>query len=280
MGDFLNKVLLHVGNIDLTMANVLMALLILVGARVASFLFAKSFHQYALRRRLDPGREYATRMLFKYFLYTLSLFLAIQALGVSVNMLWAGAAALFVGLGFGLQQIFNDIVSGLILLVEGTVEVNDVVIVDGIVGVVVRIGLRTSEVETIEKVVIIIPNSKLVSNQVVNWSHNNSCTRFQVELRVAYGSDVQLVERVLLEAADAHPQVRKDPPPRVGLRNFGESGLEFSLYYFSEEFLGNEFVKSDLRFTIERLFREHGVQIPFPQRDLWLRQPITIETGA
>lgn len=280
MDDFLNKVLLHIGNTDLTMANILLALLILVGARFLSFLFGKSFHQYALRRRLDAGREYATRTLFKYFLYTLALFLAIQALGVSINVLWAGAAALFVGLGFGIQQIFNDIVSGLILLVEGMVEVNDVVIVDGIVGVVVRIGLRTSEVETRDRVVIIIPNSKLVSQNVVNRSHNKTSTRFNVEVGVAYGSDTALVERLLLQAAAEHPQVRKDPAPRVGFRDFGDSALQFSLFYFSEEFLANEFVKSDLRFTIDRLFREHGVKIPFPQRDLWLRQPVTLQSGT
>jgi small-conductance mechanosensitive channel len=273
MSEFLNKVLLHIGNTDLTMGNLLMAVLVLLVARLVSFVFAKTLHQYALRRKIDAGREYAARTLVIYFLYTIAVFLSIQALGVSVNMVWAGAAALFVGLGFGIQQIFNDIVSGLILLIEGTVEVNDVVIVDGIVGVVVKIGLRTSQVETRDRVVMIIPNSKLVSENVVNWSHNKTYTRFHVDVGVAYSSDVQLVSRLLLQAAAEHPLVQKEPAPKVAFRDFGDSALRFSLYYFSEEFLANEFVKSDLRFAIEALFREHDVRIPFPQRDLWLRNP-------
>jgi len=273
MSEFLNKVLLHIGNTDLTMGNILMALLVLLVARLVGFVFAKTFHQYALRRKIDAGREYAARTLVIYFLYTIAVFLSIQALGVSVNMVWAGAAALFVGLGFGVQQIFNDIVSGLILLIEGTVEVNDVVIVDGIVGVVVKIGLRTSQVETRDRVVMIIPNSKLVSENVVNWSHNKTYSRFHVEVGVAYSSDIQLVCRLLLQAADEHPLVQKEPAPKVAFRDFGDSALRFSLNYFSEEFLANEFVKSDLRFAIEALFRKHGVRIPFPQRDLWLRNP-------
>lgn len=270
MGEFLQRELLHMGDNVLTLGHVLSAIVVLLVARLISFLFVQGFHRYARRRKLDKGREYAFVTLFKYFLYTISIFLAIQALGISLNVIWAGTAALFVGLGFGLQQIFRDMVSGLILLIERTVEVNDVVIVDGIIGSVVRIGLRTSEVETRDKEVIIIPNAKLVSENVVNWSHNKMCTRFQVDVIVGFHADVDEVERILLEVAAGHPAVTREPAPRVAFQAFGEHHFIFKLHYFTHEFLANEFVMSDLRFRIVRSFREQGIEIPFPQRDVHL----------
>jgi small-conductance mechanosensitive channel len=157
--------------------------------------------------------------------------------------------------------------------VEGTVEVDDVVIVDGIVGIVRKIGLRTSHVETREKVVIIVPNSKLVSENVVNWSHNKSSTRFVIEVGVSYPMDPRKVETILLRAAKEHPEIEDNPPPQVQFRDFGDSALEFHLHFYTLNFWSSERIKSDVRFSINALFREHGIDIPFPQRDLWLRNP-------
>ncbi len=273
MGEFLQIELLKIGTYSLTVVEVVYALLILFFAWLTSLIISSIVRRYFRRKKLDIGRYYSVSRLISYVIYVIAILIAFQALGIHLSVIWAGAAALLVGLGFGLQHIFNDLVSGIVLLIEGTVAVNDVVIVEGIVGIVRAIGLRTSKVETRDKVVIIIPNSKLVSENVTNWSHNDAMTRFQVKVGVSYSSDVDLVERLMLKAGADHPQVQHFPEPKVAFEDFADSALIFTLYFFSEEFLAIEFVKSDLRFTITRLFREHGIVIPFPQRDLWLRNP-------
>lgn len=280
MIEFLGRQIINFGDVNITVGNLIFAVGVFLLAWIISQVFSYVWHNYSKRRRIDPGREYAVKTLFKYFLYIFTFFLAMQALGVHLNVIWASAAALLVGLGFGLQHIFNDIVSGLIILFEGTVEVNDVVIVDGIVGIVRKIGLRTSHVETREKVVIIVPNSKLVSENVVNWSHNKSSTRFHIEVGVAYPMDPRIVESLLLQAAKEHPEVEESPPPQVQFRNFGNSALEFHLQFYTLNFWSSERIKSDLRFSINSLFRENDIEIPFPQRDLWIRNPETLRPNA
>ncbi len=273
MDEFLQIVILKIGTYSLTVIEVAYALLVLFIAWLTSFVITSLVRRYFRRKKLDIGRFYSVSRLISYVIYVIAVLIAFQALGIHLSVIWAGAAALLVGLGFGLQHIFNDLVSGIVLLIEGTVAVNDVVIVEGIVGIVRAIGLRTSKVETRDKVVIIIPNSKLVSENVTNWSHNDALTRFQVKVGVAYSSDIDLVERLMLQAGEEHPQVQHFPAPKVAFEEFADSSLIFTLYFFSEEFLAIEFVKSDLRFAITRLFKEHGIVIPFPQRDLWLRNP-------
>lgn len=276
MDNILSVELLRIGNYSLNVLELAQAIVIISIAWFISFLITKLLRRYFRRKNLDIGRFYSVSRLISYVIYVIAVLIAFQALGIHLSVIWAGAAALLVGLGFGLQHIFNDLVSGIVLLVEGTVAVNDVVIVEGIVGVVRAIGLRTSKVETRDKVIIIIPNSKLVSENVTNWSHNDAMTRFQVKVGVAYSSDVDLVERLLLDACSTHPKVAHTPSPKVAFEEFGDSSLVFSVYFFSEEFLAIEFVKSDLRFAITRLFRDNGVEIPFPQRDLWIRNPLTL----
>ncbi len=276
MNDLLKIELFHIGNFTLTVIELAQALLVLAFAWVITFFVSKLLRRYFRRKNLDIGRYYSVSRLISYIIYVIAWLFAFQVLGIQLSVIWAGAAALLVGLGFGLQHIFNDLISGIVLLIEGTVAVNDVVIVEGIVGVVRAIGLRTSKVETRDKVVIIIPNSKLVSENVTNWSHNDASTRFQVKVSVAYASDIDLVERLMLDACHRHPLVQKSPPPKVAFEEFGESSLVFSVYFFSEEFLAIEFVKSDLRFAIMRLFRENGIEIPFPQRDLWIRNAVQL----
>lgn len=276
MDNILSVELLRIGDYSLNVLELTQAIVIITVAWFISFLITKLLRRYFRRKNLDIGRFYSVSRLISYVIYVIAVLFAFQALGIHLSVIWAGAAALLVGLGFGLQHIFNDLVSGIVLLFEGTVAVNDVVIVEGIVGVVRGIGLRTSKVETRDKVIIIIPNSKLVSENVTNWSHNDAMTRFQVKVGVAYSSDVDLVERLLLDACSLHPKVAHTPPPKVAFEEFGDSSLVFSVYFFSEEFLAIEYVKSDLRFAITRLFRDNGVEIPFPQHDLWIRNSLTL----
>jgi small-conductance mechanosensitive channel len=248
------------------------AVLILLVARLLIWFTNKVvLARYFKRRKVDIGRQYTVTQFVLYVLYTLGILLALESIGVKLSVLWAGSAALLVGVGLGLQQTFNDIISGLILLGEGTVEVGDTVQVDGFIGVVRKIGLRTSTVETRNRITIIIPNSKLVVENVTNWSHNALDTRFQVKVGVSYGSDPRQVEALLLRVASNHPKVLKKPSAHVEFIDFGDSSLDFVLHYYSTEFYDRETVRSDLRFEIHKIFKENGVEIPFPQRDVWLK---------
>ena len=262
----------------LRLDRILVALLIIALGRFLIRTFQKQVLNRILRRReVDAGRQYTISRLVEYVGFVLVVLLAIRVSNVAdLTSLWLGSAALLVGVGLGLQQTFNDFFSGLIILLEGTVEVGDVVVVDNIVGRVKKIGLRTSMVTTRDNVVIIIPNSHLVVDNVVNWTHDSVLARFQVGVGVAYGSDLSLVKKILLQAADEHDKVLDRPEPSVMFLDFGNSSLDFQLHFFSKEFFRIEVVKSDIRFRIDERFREHGVEIPFPQRDLWLRNPETL----
>ncbi len=275
--DLLGIELIKFGDKVLLVYHVLSALLVLFGARLFLTLIQRLFlKRFFKKRKVDRGRQYTIITLLKYVVYTMAILWAMQLVGLQLTVLLGGAAALMVGIGLGLQQTFNDLVSGIILLSEGTVEVGDIVSIDGLIGTVTSIGIRTSKVETRDAISIIIPNSKLVVDSVVNLSHNKNPTRFQVKVGVAYASDVQLVTKLLLQAANSHKDVLEQPEPRVQFKDFGNSSLDFELNFFSNEFLRIEFVKSDIRYKITALFRENGVEIPFPQRDLWIRNQVDI----
>jgi len=227
--------------------------------------------RYFKSREIDMGRQYTMTRLVLYVGFIIGIVSILQVLGVELSWLIGGSAALLVGIGLGLQQTFNDLISGIIILVEGTVEVGDIVQVNGSVAVVKKIGLRVSQIETRDNSILIIPNSKLVVDMVDNWSHDVKPTRFQIDIGVGYNSDVRLVEKLLLQAANDHSRVSKKPKPRVQFRDFGNSSLDFTLHFHSTERMSVEFIKSDIRFNIIHLLRENQVEIPFPQQDLWLR---------
>lgn len=264
---------LNVGDYHLNLLQVLTVIFILAIVRFLSTLINRLMNRYFQKRKVDSGRRFAFRQFVKYILYTVALLIALEVVGVKMSVLWGGAAALLVGIGLGLQQTFNDLISGLILLIEGIVEVDDIVEVNGIVGTVTSIGIRTSKVETRDRISILIPNSKLVGDNATNWSHNSEASRFQVFVGVAYTSDIDKVTALLLQAAKEHLTILKTPAPSVQFSDFGNSSLDFTLHFFSTDYLGVEFIKSELRYRITQLFRENQVEIPFPQRDLWLRNP-------
>ncbi len=223
------------------------------------------------RRKMDRGRGKSFMQIVKYLIWVMGLAIIISSLGVQITILIASVSALLIGVGFGLQHIFNDFFSGIIILFDGSIEIDDVVEVDGIVGRVLEIGLRVSKILTRDNVVMIIPNSRFTGERVINWTHNEEATRFHVAVGVAYGSDVRLVERILLEAANGHNQISTSPKPFVRFNDFGESSLDFQLYFWTVNDFLVENIKSDLRFIIDDEFRKNKIEIPFPQRDLHLR---------
>lgn len=257
---------------NFTLSKILKAILILLSARLASWVLIQLvLFNYYKRERINVGAQYAINQLLKYLLYTIAVLIALESLGVKLTVLWGGAAALLVGIGLGLQQTFNDFISGILLLFERTVEVGDVVEVNGQTGTIKRIGLRTSLLETWDNITIIIPNSKLTVEQVINWSHYDNKARFSVSIGVAYGTDTQVVKSLLINIAKDNGYVLKYPAPFVRFVNFGDSSLDFELHFWSQDFQQIENIKSDLRFEIDAIFKENNIEIPFPQRDVWFK---------
>jgi potassium-dependent mechanosensitive channel len=212
-------------------------------------------------------------VLARHALVALGFLLVMQSWGVDVRSLAILASVLGVGLGFGLQNIANNFVSGLVMNVGRPIEPGDFVDVGEFSGVVQRIGARSTEILTTDELTILIPNSRFLEQEVVNWSHGNPRSRVHVPVGVAYGSDVRAVRRVLLAAAEGHPAVLRDPRPAVWLRAFGASALEFELLVWSCDPRRQSDLISDLNFRILAALREHAIEIPFAQHDLHLRSP-------
>ena len=279
MNEFLQIEIFHAGEYVLTVGMIFLAILVLVLARLFLYVFINLLQGYFKRRKIDAGRSHAIVQFLKYIVYVLAFLMMLQALGIRPSLLWGGAAALLVGVGLGLQQTFQDLFSGIILLIEGTIQIGDIIEVDGFVAKVQQIGLRTSKVLTRDNIVIILPNSRVVSQSVINWSNNDEYTRFKISVGVAYSSDIDLVEDLLKKALRDHPDVLNQPVPEVHFVGYGNSSLDFDLYFFSDEFFRIERIKSQLRKNIILLFREHQVEIPFPQQDVWFRNELR-KTGG
>jgi small-conductance mechanosensitive channel len=206
----------------------------------------------------------------KYLIYTILVYFILSVFQVEFKYLLA-FSPLLVGVGLGLQQIFNDMSSGIVLSVENNIKVNDVVEVDGMVAKVLNIGLRTSKVETREGIIIIIPNHILVNGKLINWSANKPLTRFSVEVGVAYGSDLELVRKILIECAKKHSKVVAQPSPIVLLKNYGDSSIDMAVMFWSPHLFIIELVKSEIRFEINEKFKENNITIPFPQQDIYIK---------
>jgi small-conductance mechanosensitive channel len=217
---------------------------------------------------VDKGKFKSVFSFLKYFIYTLVLIIALESSGIKMSVLLAGSAALLVGIGLGLQTLFQDIISGIFILVDKSLQVNDIVEVDGKVGRVFEIKLRTSRAVTIDDRVLIIPNHKFMTQSLYNWTQNGNLTTESVEVGVAYGSDVEQVKSILLKIANEHPMILKEKTPFVLFSDFGESSLRFNLVFVIKDSFTRNRIKSDIRFAIDKAFREHQIEIPFPQRDV------------
>lgn len=270
--DFLNMKILEIGKYNLKPKHLLFLLIVLFITRILSALLKTFVLRYEKRKNLDKGSALAFYQLAKYLLYSIAFVIALDLIGVRITILLAGSTALFVGLGLGLQQTFNDLVSGIILLFEGSIKVNDILNVDNEVGMVKKIGLRTSLIETRDGIQIIIPNSKFVTDKVINYTHTSDYTRFEVTVSVAYGSDIRKVEQLLLEATKDIDGILQDTPPWVSFMEFGDSGLEIRLWFISDRIFTIGLIKSQLRYKIYQSFADNNITIPYPQRDVHIKQ--------
>ncbi len=254
---------------QLSFYHLVLAVVMFFSARVLLNLFKLYLHKiFEKRDWVDEGKEYTIFQLVKYATYTIIIISLVRSTGVKMDLLIASATALFLAVGLGLQGIFADYVSGIILLFEGTVQVGDVIRLDSInsVAKVEVINIRTSKVKSREGESIIIPNSLLTSDAVVNWTHQDKLTRFSISVAVAYGSDTRQVEQILIDSTKVYKDLSKRRPPVVFLQNFGDNGLEFELHFWAEKSFQAEKARSDIRFEIDAQFRKAGIEIPYPQR--------------
>lgn len=269
LNNILGYALLEIGKVNITVLNLLLAVFCILGARVAFFVISGMLNRVMRNRnKSDKSRTRSLLQIIRYVIFFLAFMLALKSLGVNFGIIWASSAALFVGLGFGLQNTFNDFISGIILLFEGTIEQDDVIEINGIVGKVNRVGLRTTTLITRDAINVIVPNAKLTGENIVNWSHKNEQTRFRITVGVAYGSDTELVISTLKLIAQEHPAVLSSPEIEVCFSDFGDSALLFDLFFWSHDIFNIEMIKGQIRYKIDLAFRRQGIKIPFPQRDL------------
>ncbi len=222
--------------------------------------------------RLHLGVRQAVGSLIRYVIIAVGLVIILQTAGIDLTTLNVIAGAVGIGVGFGLQDIASNFISGLVILFERPIKIGDRIEVGGVEGDVTRIGARSTSVLTNDNISIIIPNAKLISENVINWSHNDERVRFRVSVGVAYGSDVRLVEKVLVEAARENRDVLERPEPAVRFMKFGDSSLDFELRVWTTSLTHRKGILiSDLNFAIFDKFKLHGIEIPFPQRDLHIR---------
>ena len=258
-------------NITLNLNDLLFLIIIFAVTRLVIALLKKIFVKPSDKKRLSHSQSYVVFKVIKYFLIVAAIFIGLESVGINLTFFLAGSAALFVGIGLGIQDVFKDVIAGFILLFGKAIKVGDVIEVEGVVGRVTDIDFRVSKIVTRDDIDMLIPNTKLTNDMVINWSFNNELTRFKLEVGVAYGSNVKLVRDILLKVAKEHPEVSKIKSPFVRFVDFGNSSLDFELFFWSENTFRIENILSDLRFDIDEQFRRNKVTIPFPQRDVHIR---------
>ncbi|MEO8823567.1 MAG: mechanosensitive ion channel domain-containing protein [Ginsengibacter sp.] len=263
MKRFFDYTLFHIDKFELKVISVFLVILLIIVVKVILWLIKKSIDSAS---RIEVSKRYAVFNLIKYVIIVFSIIAAFQILGFNFTLLLGGAAALLVGIGLGLQNIFSDFISGIILLVESKIKIHDIVEVDGLLCRVSDINLRTTTVLGRDDKYIILPNSMLTKNHIVNWTYGEIASRFFVSVGVGYTSDINLVKKLLQEIIDNQTGALKSPKPFVRFVDFADSYLLFSVYFWSEDVYGVENIKSEIRTKIFEKFNENNIDIPLPQR--------------
>jgi small-conductance mechanosensitive channel len=261
---------LTIGKYSITVLDVFVVVCIFLLAQGLLWLGRLFLNRSMLRRKVDKGKQFMIRRMWRTLVYLVAGMSALSTIGVDMKVLFAGSAALLVGVGIGLQSFFNDVVSGFVLLFEGGVRVGDELEVDGSVVRVERIDLRSTRVVSRSGDLIVLPNGMFSGQSVRNYTQGRDRTRIDVRVGVAYGSDTALVSELLKQAMRAQPEVDEGEEVVVVFDDFGDSALVFEVRSWIRSPWTIDRIKSDVRFRIEALFREHGVVVPFPQQDVHL----------
>ena len=273
---FLAYPLMTVSGGTVTPASIGIGVLVFVSTVFVSGFLTRSLRRLLESRGFSHGAQFAIAKIVRYGLIGVGATIATESMGIRLDALLAASTVLAVGIGFGMQNITQNFISGLILLIEQPVRKGDFVRAGDTTGVIDDIGLRATTIVTRDEVTIIIPNSVLITENVTNHSQPTLKVRITIKVGVAYGCDVAKVRETLLAITEADTHVLHDPPPEVRLEDFADSALLFSLLVWIPDARLDMRVASDLRFEIEEAFRKHNIEIPFPQRDIRLRTPIEI----
>ena len=268
--------LINIGEYRIRVYTLAIVLLIFIITKVILWLISKTLFRKYKSKKIDEGNAYALFQIIKYIIWVIAIGFILDTIEIKVTILLAGSAALLVGIGLGLQQTFNDVISGIILLSERSVRINDILEIDGDIVRIQNIGIRTSKGLNRDEISIIIPNSLITTNKVINWSHQTKKTRFKINVGVAYGSDVDLVIKVLEESTLEHPDIYDKTSIEARFVDFNNSSLDFQVLFFSENVFRINKVKSDIRKIINRKFIENNITIPFTQMDLHLKSNSTL----
>lgn len=257
-------------NINITVGTLLTVIVALI---IATYVL-KLVHKLVTAKlpEADQNKFVSIFGFLKYLLYILIVITVLHSSGVNLTVLLTASAALFVGLGFALQYLFQDIISGILMITDQSLHVGDIIEVDGKVGRVFEIRLRTTRAITRDDKVIVIPNHIFLTDSIYNYTQNHNTTREAIKVGVAYGSDVNLVTEILLECVGSHASIIMSPKPFVLFEDFGDSALLFSVNFYISDSFSDPKIKSTIRYMIDAKFRENKVAIPFPQRDVHLYQ--------
>jgi small-conductance mechanosensitive channel len=250
---------------------VLLLLLFYIAGRLRRWLVEKLL----IRTKLEIGARQAVGAITRYVFLLVGLLVILQSAGVNLTALNVIMGAVGIGIGFGLQNIANNFISGVIILFERPIKVGDRIVIGDVEGDVTEIGARSTTVLTNDNIAIIVPNSKFITENIVNLKYKDDTVRFRIPVGVAYGSDIRLVEKLLLQAARDNPDALNNPAPVAQFMAFGDSALEFELRVWSTTLLhSSDNLVSALNFAIHDLFKAHRIEIPFPQRDLNIRSGV------
>lgn len=280
--DALNHSFFTFGNAKITLLNIfyLGVLTFLL------FYFSNKLKNSLIKKILDHTHlslpaQLAVGTITRYLIIVLGFLMILQIVGIDITALSVLAGAVGIGVGFGLQNVTSNFISGLIILIERPIKVGDRIVVAGIDGEVLSIGARSTVIRTNDDIAIIVPNSKFISEEVTNWSFDNNAVRFRIPVGVAYDTDLNLAKKVLIEVGNENEDVVKEPPPSVRLINFGDSAINLELRIWSKSRLQRKgYLISNLNFAIWEKFGANNIEMPFPQRDLHLRSgQLSINNG-
>lgn len=267
--------LFQIGQTHVTLMSLLLFAVVLVGFIVLSRILSQLIDvRIMARTQIEEGTRYTLRRMIQYTLILLGAIVAVQFVGIDLSGLAVIFGLLSVGIGFGLQNLTSNFISGLILLFERPVKVGDRITVGDTEGDVLAINIRSTTVRSLDNISIIVPNSELVSTTVINWSHGDPKIRLVIDVGVSYNSDLDTVLRSLKEVADENPEVLRHPEPEVHLTGFGDSAWNMRLRVWIASPKRYHYVRSAINCAIVQKFRENNVEIPFPQRDLHVRSPL------
>ena len=275
-----NIELFHLGSSPFTPKTLLLLifflfLLFYMSSKIKKLLVGKIFPRYDL----DVGVGQSIATIVRYVLIIIGIVVIFQTTGIDLSAIGLLVGALGVGIGFGLQNVTNNFISGIIILFERPIKVGDRIEIDELAGNIVDISARATTVITNDNIAVIVPNSDIINTRVINWSHNNRNVRFNFPVGVSYKEDPELIRKLLIEIAIGNPGVLKKPKPDVLFNEFGDSSLSFIFRVWTSDYSDTpQMLKSELYYEIFKKFKEHNIEIPFPQRDIHLKSELKKES--